>query len=59
VLIDLFALAYPLGMVSRALSWDRILAPLDEADRADFDHTVPAWLDVLHATIEGTATLGT
>jgi hypothetical protein len=58
-LIDLFALAYPLGMVSRALAWDRILAPLDEADRADFNHTVPAWLDVLLATIEGTATLGT
>jgi hypothetical protein len=58
-LIDLFALAYPLGMVSRALAWDHILAPLDEADRADFNHTVPAWLDVLHATVEGTATLGT
>ena len=58
-LIDLFSLAYPLGIVSRALSWDRILAPLDDADRADFNHTVPAWLDVLHATIEGTATLGT
>jgi hypothetical protein len=58
-LIDLFALAYPLGMVSRALAWDRILAPLADADRADFNHTVPAWLDVLLATIEGTATLGT
>ncbi len=58
-LIALFAIAYPLGIVSRALAWDRILAPLDDVDRADFNHTVPAWLDVLHATIEGTATLGT
>ncbi|TMK76620.1 MAG: aminoglycoside phosphotransferase family protein [Actinobacteria bacterium] len=58
-LIELFALAYPLGMVSRALAWDRILATLGEADAAEFSHTVPAWLDVLHATMAGTATLGT
>jgi Phosphotransferase enzyme family len=58
-LIELFALAYPLGMVSRARSWDRILTPLDDAERADFNQTVPAWLDVFRATIEGMATLGT
>jgi hypothetical protein len=58
-LIELFALAYPLGMISRALAWDRILAPLEESERTDFDHTVPAWLDVFQATMEGTATLGT
>jgi aminoglycoside phosphotransferase (APT) family kinase protein len=58
-LVETFALAFPLGMVSRALAWDRILAPLEQADRAEFDHTVPAWLDVFAATIEGTATLGT
>ncbi|HEV8603648.1 MAG TPA: phosphotransferase [Gaiellaceae bacterium] len=58
-LVDLFGLAYPLGMVSRARAWDRILAPLAEADRAEYAHTVPAWLDVLAATVEGTARLGT
>lgn len=58
-LTELFALAYPLGMISRALAWNRILAPLDDAARADFEHTVPAWLDVFQSTIEGTATLGT
>ena len=58
-LVDLFALAYPLGMISRALAWDRILAPLDDSDRADFNHTVPGWLEVFLETIEGTATLGT
>jgi hypothetical protein len=58
-LVELFNVAYPLGMISRALAWDRILAPLDDSDRADFKHTVPAWLDVFRATIEGTATLGT
>lgn len=58
-LVELFGVAYALGTVSRALAWDRILAPLDQVDRAEFEHTVPAWLDVFVATVEGTATLGT
>jgi hypothetical protein len=58
-LVELFDLAYALGMVSRALSWDRILAPLDEEECAEYAHIVPAWLGVFAETIEGTATLGT
>ena len=58
-LVGLFDLAYALGMVSRALSWDRILAALGEEDRAEYAHIVPAWLGVFAETIEGTATLGT
>jgi phosphotransferase family enzyme len=58
-LVGLFDLAYALGMISRALAWDRILAPLGEEDRAEYAHTVPAWLGVFAETIQGTATLGT
>jgi hypothetical protein len=58
-LVELFELAYALGILSRALSWDRILAPLGEEDRAEYAHIVPAWLGVFAETIQGTATLGT
>jgi Phosphotransferase enzyme family len=58
-LVELFELAYALGMISRALAWDRILAPLGEEDRADYAHIVPAWLGVFAETVQGTATLGT
>jgi hypothetical protein len=58
-LVELFGLAYALGMISRALAWDRILTPLEEEGRAEYAHTVPAWLGVFAETIQGTATLGT
>jgi hypothetical protein len=57
-LTELFEVAYPLGMICRALSWDRLLAGLPAGERAAFDDFVPAWLEVASETIEGKARLG-
>jgi len=57
-LIELFELAYPLGMLCRALSWDRLLAEVPVQDRGEFDHFVPAWLEMASETLEGKARLG-
>jgi hypothetical protein len=57
-LIELFELAYPLGMLCRALSWDRLLAEVPVQDRGEFDHFVPAWLEMASETLEGQARLG-
>jgi hypothetical protein len=57
-LIEVFELAYPLGMLSRALTWDRLLMGLDETDRAEYEGFVPAWLEMASETLEGKATLG-
>ena len=58
-LIELFELAYPLGMLCRALTWDRLLTKLPESERAEYAHFVPAWLEMASETLEGKATLGT
>jgi Phosphotransferase enzyme family len=58
-LVELFELAYPLGMLCRALSWDRLLAGLPEHDLSEYEPFVPAWLDMASDTLEGKATLGT
>jgi hypothetical protein len=57
-LIELFELAYPLGMLCRALSWDRLLAELPVQERGEFDHFVPAWIEMASETLEGKARLG-
>ena len=57
-LTELFELAYPLGMIFRALSWDRLLAAVPVGERAAFDDFVPAWLEMASETIEGKARLG-
>jgi hypothetical protein len=57
-LIGIFELAYPLGMLSRALTWDRLLTGLDESDRAEYEGFVPAWLEMATETLEGKARLG-
>lgn len=43
-LIEMFNLAWRVGMVGRALTWAEFVAPLDEAARQEFTHIVPAWL---------------
>jgi hypothetical protein len=43
-LIDIFNLAWRVGMVSRALSWRAFVSSLDRSQRADFTYIVPAWL---------------
>jgi hypothetical protein len=58
-LVELFALGYALGMVCRALTWDRLVWRLSEPTRAEYAHFVPAWLELLSETLEGKATLGT
>jgi Phosphotransferase enzyme family len=58
-LTELFALAYSLGMLCRALSWDRLVWELSGEARAEYAHFVPAWLEMLEETLEGKATLGT
>ena len=57
-LVDLFELAYPLGMVCRALSWDRLLSGLADSDRGEFAGFVPAWLEMAAETLDGKARLG-
>jgi len=58
-LIELFALGYSLGMLCRALTWDRLVWGLTGEARAEYAHFVPAWLEMLKETLEGKATLGT
>jgi hypothetical protein len=43
-LVEIFNLAWRVGMVSRALSWYDSLAGLPVAFRPDYRYTVPAWL---------------
>ena len=43
-LIDIFNLAWRVGMVSRALTWREFVFPLDPSMRKDFTYIVPAWL---------------
>jgi Phosphotransferase enzyme family len=57
-LIDLFELAYPLGMFCRALTWDRLLATLGESEHAEYMSFVPAWLETASETLEEKARLG-
>jgi hypothetical protein len=57
-LIALFELAYPLGMLCRALSWDRLLTELAESVRAEYTGFVPAWLEMASEALEGKARLG-
>jgi Phosphotransferase enzyme family len=57
-LIAVFELAYPLGMVCRAMTWDRLLTKLSESERAEYAGFVPAWLQMAAETLEGKARLG-
>jgi hypothetical protein len=43
-LIDIFNLAWRVGMVSRALSWRAFVSSLDKRSQTHFTHIVPAWL---------------
>jgi len=43
-LIDMFNLAWRVGMVSRALSWQAYIAAWDPAFRPKYAYYVPAWL---------------
>ena len=55
---ELFELAYPLGMLCRALSWDRLLAGLPARDRSQLQDFVPAWLEMAAEALAGKARLG-
>ena len=57
-LTELFELAYPLGMICRALSWDRLLAGLPARDRSQLQDFVPAWLEMAAEALAGKARLG-
>ncbi len=43
-LVELFNLAWRVGMVARALTWSEFVAPLGGPARKEFTHIVPAWL---------------
>lgn len=43
-LVEIFNLAWRVGMVSRALSWREFVNTLAEPERKDFTYIVPAWL---------------
>lgn len=43
-LIEMFNLAWRVGMVSRALSWQAYIASWEPASRPKYAHYVPAWL---------------
>jgi Phosphotransferase enzyme family len=57
-LIAIFELTYPLGMLCRAMTWDRLLTTLSESERAEYASFVPAWLQMAAETLEGKARLG-
>lgn len=57
-LTELFEAAYPLGMLCRAVSWDRLLAELPADERGEFDRFAPVWLGLASETLEGKARLG-
>ena len=57
-LAELFELAYPLGMLCRALSWDRLLAGMPAHARTEFEDFVPAWLEMAAEAAAGKARLG-
>jgi Phosphotransferase enzyme family len=57
-LITIFDLTYPLGMLCRAMTWDRLLTPLSESERAEYASFVPAWLQMAAEALEGKARLG-
>ena len=43
-LVRLFNLAWRVGMVNRALTWQRVVSSFDPAHRADYAGAVPGWL---------------
>ena len=43
-LIDVFNMAWRVGMVSRAQTWREYVSSLPEEDRTDLTYFVPAWL---------------
>lgn len=43
-LVEIFNLAWRVGMVSRSLSWQKTVAALPEPYRQEYRYTVPAWL---------------
>jgi hypothetical protein len=43
-LVEVFNLAWRVGMVSRALTWRKFVKGLDAARRSEFTYIVPAWL---------------
>jgi hypothetical protein len=43
-LVDIFNMAWPVGMVSRALTWRDYVKSLETVDRAELTYIVPAWL---------------
>lgn len=43
-LVEIFNTAWRVGMVSRALAWREFVRSIDETQRGEFHHFVPAWL---------------
>ena len=58
-LVELFELAYPLGMLCRAFSWDRLLESTPASSGGEFESFVPVWLELLSDMLEGRAQVGT
>lgn len=57
-LAEVFEAAYALGMLCRAVSWDRLLAVLPAHDRGELEDFVPAWLEMAADAFAGKARLG-
>jgi aminoglycoside phosphotransferase (APT) family kinase protein len=53
-----FAYGYLLGALCRALSWHRLLSPLDPAVTAELNDPVAAWLEILRDMADGKTRLG-
>ena len=51
-LIEIFNLAWRVGMVSRAITWSEFVSSLAAPLRADFTYIVPAWLQEFLAAID-------
>jgi hypothetical protein len=55
---ELFDRGYLLGTVCRAMSWERILAPLPAPIRAEYDRNAAVWLDIFREGVEDGVRLG-
>jgi hypothetical protein len=55
---EAFAHGLVLAALCRALSWDRILAPLSPAARSEHADRVDRWLEILGGVADGTSRLG-
>jgi hypothetical protein len=54
----MFAAGYVLGMLCRAMTWERFLSAASEEVRAEYDRNAAIWLDIMREALEDGVRLG-